>query len=489
MAQKYQARWQLRINQYIGIALICFLFLAANYIGYKHYFRKNVSLNTYTQLGSQTLSILNSLPSEVKIINFATPEGDATALLIMPDVAAVLEEYRYNSKGKVEIIKVDPFVNFVESKRYADLYKVSEKENVLIIDFKGQKKIVAYSDLADIDNSLAMLGGAPTVKSFKAEKAITSAIQALVEGKKSKVYFLSGHGEYDPTTTLREKSGYGIIADYINRQNVEIAQLNLLAAGNIPLDMDLLVIAGPKTSLLPVELEIIAQYLERTDKPARLLIMLDPKTQTGLETLLKPYGIIFNNDQAMTKVSVLGQVRVYGDVLAESYASHPVTEWIGKSGVNLNFRAGRSLTITTGAQVIPLALSPKSYWGETELDSLTPDFAPDKDKQGPLVMAAVVDKGSVADGGVKLKGAKIVAVGSASFLINQFVDVAPLDFFLNSMNWMLDKDQALGITPKRPEEFNVQLGDQQLQASFLLIAAIPVLGLGLGVLVWFRRRK
>jgi ABC-type uncharacterized transport system involved in gliding motility auxiliary subunit len=489
MASKKSSRWQLRLNQLIGLGLIFFIFLGVNYIGYKHFYRKNISLVNYTQLGGQTLKLLDSLPGPVRLIHFATPQGDPSAQLIMADVEAVLDEYRYKSKGKIELKKINPYIDFKEAKQYSEQYKVSDQENLIILDYNGQKKIIAYNELADIDNSMAMAGGAPTVKSFKAEQAITSAIQVLVQGKKAKVYFLSGHGEYDPMAPQDDKNGYFLLAEYIKRQNVEVARLNLVAQGGLPEDMDLLVIAGPNSPLSPIEIEILSRYLARTENPARLILMLDPKTQSGLEGLLKSYGVTFSNDLALTKVSILGQVRLFGEVLAEEFAVHPVTEWIGKGGVNLNFRACRSLVLTPSPQVTALVTTPEAYWGEVDLENKTPEFNADKDIKGPLIVAAAIDTGSVADGGVKLKGTRIVAVGGASFLINQMIDVAPLDFFLNSMNWALDKDTSMGISPKVPQEFNVSLGDKELQTSFLLLLAIPVAGGVIGFLVWMRRRK
>ncbi|NJK92171.1 MAG: GldG family protein [Blastochloris sp.] len=292
MTSKTSPRWQLRLNQLIGLVLLFFIFGAVNFIGFKHFYRKNVSLVTYTQIGVQTEKILQGLPGKVLLIDFASPQPESPDQLILRDVQTLLDEYKYKSKGKVELKRINPFIDFEEAKRYADQYKVSDKENVIIIDYNGQKKIVSYLDLADIDASLMRMGMPPTVKAFKAEQVLTSAIQALVEGKKSKVYFLTGHGEYDIMADPQRRDGYSLLADYIQRQNVEVAPLNLVSDGGFPADMDLLVIAGPNAPLAPVEIELLKQYLARTDKPARLMLMLDPKTQSGLEDLLKPYGVV-----------------------------------------------------------------------------------------------------------------------------------------------------------------------------------------------------
>lgn len=489
MASKNASRWQLRLNQLIGLALIVFIFIGVNYIGYKHYYRQNVSLINYTKLGGQSLKLIESLPGKVTLIHFATPQGDPSAPLIMGDLEGILEEYRYHGKGKIDLKRINPFIDFEEAKRYSEQYKVSDQENVLIVDYNGQKKVIAYNELADIDSSMLAMGGAPTLKAFKAEQAITSAIQTLVEGKKSKVYFLSGHGEYDPMAAQNDQGGYFFLSEYIKRQNVDVAKINLISQGGLPDDMDLLVIAGPNAPLAPIEIEILTRYLARTENPARMILMLDPKTQSGLESILKPYGVTFENNLALTKVSVYGQVRLYGEVRAAEFAVHPVTEWIGKGGMDLNLRACRSLTLASSPQVTALVRTPEVYWAESEIDNKTPEFSQDKDVKGPLVVAAAIDTGSVADGGVKLRGARIVAVGGASFLVNQQIGVAQLDFFLNAMNWTLDKDSSMGITPKIPQQFNVNLGDAELGTSFLLLLAIPVAGGFLGILVWMRRRK
>jgi len=489
MTLKKSSRWQLRFNQVIGLMLVVFIFFGVNFLGYKHYFRHNLSLINYTKLDGQTLKLIESLPAPVKIIHFATPQGDPSAPLIMGDVEAVLEEYQYSSKGKIELKKINPFINFEEAKRYSEEYKVSDQENVIIVDYNGQSKIIAYNELADIDNTLVGMGGAPSLKAFKAEQAITSAIQTLVQGKKSKVYFLSGHGEYDPSAAPQDQSGYFFLSEYIRRQNVEVAKINLISQGGLPDDMDLLVIAGPNAALAPLEIEILTRYLSRTENPARLILMLDPKTESGLEEILKPYGVTFENNLAMTKVSVLGQVRLYGEVRAGEFAVHPVTEWIGKGAMDLNLRGCRTLSLAQSPQVTALVRTPEVYWGESDITNKTPEYSPDKDIKGPLVVAAAIDTGSVADGGVRLQGARIVAVGGASFLINQHIGVAQLDFFLNAMNWTLNKETSLGIAPKIPQQFNVNLGDKELGTSFLLLTAIPLAGCFLGLLVWMRRRK
>jgi ABC-type uncharacterized transport system involved in gliding motility auxiliary subunit len=109
---------------------------------------------------------------------------------------------------------------------------------------------------------------------------------------------------------------------------------------------------------------------------------------------------------------------------------------------------------------------------------------------GPLTVAAAIDPSAVAGGEVDVEGPKIIAVGSANFLIDQKIRPSELDFFLNSMNWMLGKKDSLGIAPKQPQEFRISMPDNDKEIlSAVVFMAVPGVILVIGLLVWLRRRK
>jgi ABC-type uncharacterized transport system involved in gliding motility auxiliary subunit len=171
-----------------------------------------------------------------------------------------------------------------------------------------------------------------------------------------------------------------------------------------------------------------------------------------------------------------------------------VTNWLIRSRTSINLGPARSLTLKNPAQEgaprpVPLALTPESTWGERDFRSGTAAFDKDRDTPGPLTVAAAIDTGKVQGGEVSLQGAKVVAIGSGTFLINQLIGGAQLDFFLNAFNWLLDKQSSLGIAPKTPQEFRVSLDDSQKQKLQLAMFAVPLGAAVLGFLVWLRRRK
>jgi hypothetical protein len=145
-----------------------------------------------------------------------------------------------------------------------------------------------------------------------------------------------------------------------------------------------------------------------------------------------------------------------------------------------------------GVHAEPLLESLKGFWGETDyanLESTGAYFNPGKDKEGPLTIAAIVEKGAIGDQRVQAGGSRLIVVGSAHFIDNDAMDERSANFFLSSLNWLLEREHLIGIPPKPVKTFTLNLPDAQVGELFwITVLAIPA-GVGfLGLLVWWRRR-
>ena len=497
MTAKQQSKFQWKLNLAVGLLLVLVLFAVVNSVSYKHFYRKNIAVSNYTKLSSLTINQLRQLPGELKLINFASPRSDITAALIYEDVDRVLSEYRYYAGKKISVEKVDPYFDLEQARGLTEKYKLTVDDNVLVVEYNGQWKALGYRDLATVSNTDAMMGGAtPKVETFKAEQQITSAIQSLIQGRKSKVYFLTGHGEYDIKSDERSKEGYSSLRAYVERQNTQVEALNLAETGQIPADADMLVVAGPRLKYSAIEIELLDKYVQQQGgKGPRLMLLLDPDTESGLENFLKDYGVTFQNDMAMSKVMLLGQVKILPQAVATKFADHPAVMWLRKAGGNLSMGPARSLAVqplpdkTKTTTVTTLVSTPSSFWGEVEYKSGSVEFNAAKDISGPLNLAVAVDSASVSDGQVQLKGGKIVAIGTGTLFMNQLIGQQQVDFFINIMNWMLEGGKPFGISPKVPQEFaaNLEMKDLWTLAGILLL--FPLTAAAVAVLVWLRRRN
>jgi ABC-type uncharacterized transport system involved in gliding motility auxiliary subunit len=501
MSDKKQSKLQWKLNLFIGLVLVLVLYIGVNGIAFKHYYRKNVLIaSSYTKAGEQTVNLLKGLTEPLTITNYVASNSDPVTPLIAGDLDNLLDEYAYyggKGKGKVTIRKIDPYVNFEEAKKLAEEYKLTTQENVLIVNYKGQHRILNYSDLANVDTSQMVMGGAPRLESLKAEDAISSAIQSLAQGKKTKVYFLAGHGEYDPDTTDRDNMGYSILKSYLERQNSDVVKLNLVEMPKVPEDADLIISACPKSKYNPYELTVLQNYLQQGNngKGGRFVLMLDPGTETGLENFAADYGVTFQNDMVMAKFATLGQTKVVPNAIVSIYPSHPAVEWLKKSGMSVNLGPVRSLAIggeadkAKTAAITPLAKTATLFWGETDYKAPNIDFDASKDIAGPLNVAVAIDTASIGGGQVQLKGVKIVLIGGGQFLINQVIGPEQIDFFINITNWMMEGGKPLGIAPKVPKEFTVTMDSKQMTTLTTILLLFPVAGIMVAFMVWFKRRS
>jgi len=50
------------INQWLFLPILLFLVAGVNYIGWRHYFRTDFSINRFQELSGQSLNLLQNLP-------------------------------------------------------------------------------------------------------------------------------------------------------------------------------------------------------------------------------------------------------------------------------------------------------------------------------------------------------------------------------------------------------------------------------------------
>src|SRR5499427_4310816 len=236
-SEKKIGRARIGFNVLAQIVLVLFLVAMVNSIAFKHYARWDFSRDKKYALSDKTKRFLDTLKSKMRITIFFPPGTPISA-----DVQNLLTEYQYAGKGKVDIEHIDPERNLSRAKELFDKYKVVTDESLLVLDYDGRNKTVKASEMADVDQSGMALGEGPRVAAFKGEQAITSAMIDLVEGKKKTLGYVTGHKEpalsapSSPTTLLKT---------FIENENINFQELNLLDQPSIPVEVNAVMIIGP----------------------------------------------------------------------------------------------------------------------------------------------------------------------------------------------------------------------------------------------------
>ncbi len=300
--------------------------------------------------------------------------------------------------------------------------------------------------------------------------------------------FVIGHGEKDIDDY--QKNGLSLLRDALRRESYVLWKVFLPGEQSIPADCDLLVIPGPQQAFSTFETQIVERYLNTGGK---LLILVDPLKKTGLESVLHKWGIRLIDD-VIIEPEQKSSARDYFSLYVNQYFNHAITENIFRTATL--FPSARSVKLhqVSGRRLETnylLRTSPKS-WGERNIQSQGVSYDLGEDTKGSLyVGAAVAEASSQYAADVLEKTARLVVFGDSDFATNAYIiKLGNEDLILNSISWLAKRENMIAIRAKSPDRRKLVLSAGQKKTIFWMsVIAIPSVGLMLGAVVWWRRRR
>jgi len=481
-------RVQIGFNVLAQIILLLFLAAMVNSIAFKHYQRWDFSRDQKYALSDKTKRFLRTIKGKMRVIVFFSPSTPITA-----DVQNLLTEYQYAGKGKIDIERIDPERNLSRAKEMFDKYKVVSDESLLVIDYEGRNKTVKASEMAEIDQSGMAFGEGPRVAAFKGEQAITSAIMDVVQGKKNTIGYVLGHKE----PPLSGNTNISVLKAFIENENIKFQELNLFDVGAIPAELKTILIIGPQYDLSDREMKLLRDFW---DKQGRILLLLDPAAKTPkLGAFLNDLGVKANDDRLMVFLRTgIQELALTRDVQAHFLGGSPVTKHLADVRA-LFFGGTSSLTLepdrvrATNVRLDPLIQAEKGYFGETDYNSDNQaKFQADAKAAGaPPTIGAAVERGASADERVQMNSSRLVVVSNATFVQDNAVtqDQQALDFISGSVDWLLSREQLIGIAPKISKPLTFALNEDALRnLRWIVLVGMPLIFALLGAAVWWQRR-
>src|SRR6266550_3287598 len=428
-------RIRIGLNVVVQIVLILFLAAMVNSLSFKHYKRWDFSRDQKYALSDKTKRFLDTLKSKMRITVFFSPGTPITA-----DLQNLLTEYQYAGKGKIDVEQIDPERSLSRAKELFDKYKVVTDESLLVLDYDGRNKTVKASEMADIDQSGMALGEGPRVAAFKGEQAITSALIDLVEGKKKTLGYVLGHKE----PPLAEGSAISVLKTFIENENIQFKELNLLDLDAILEDVKTVMIIGPQYDFSDREMKVLRNFW---DKQGRILLLLDPAAKTPkLGAFVNELGVKVNDDRLMVFLQTgIQELALTRDVQARFLGDSPIKKGLaevrapslgGTSSLTLEPDRARAANIG----IEPLIQAEKGYFAETDYNTDNQaKFQADakRDDNTPITIGAAIEKGGSADERVQVNSSRLVVVSNATFVQDNAItqDQQGLDFISGSVNW------------------------------------------------------
>lgn len=428
---------------------------AGNYLAQAHKKQWDLTKDKVFTLADQSQKLLGGLNDDVIITAFYRkddPEGDALNDLV--------GRYRlYSERVHLELINPETHPDKVEK------YKVTEQGSRIIVEARGQEA---------------------RIKEIT-EEAVTNAIIQVSQKEKKKLYMTLGHGE--SAVDSEEADGLKTTVADLAGEGYTVDTVNLVENQTIPADAALLAIIGQKQALLAPEARLVKEYV---DKGGRLLLMVEPGITTGLEDLLKEYGMELGNNTVLDATEfgrLLGQGPDTAVVM--EYAEHPsVKDLAGAASVFKSARSVSEIPAQKGVAVTALAKTSARTWGESDIGG--GEWQWDVGEiRGPVTVAAAATLATTTVADKRSDEARLTVVGDAELAGNQYRTLANnRDFLLNLVAWTAEAEDRISIRPKSRAASRILMQPSQASmVAFFALDVMPVSLLSLGLAVWLVRRR
>jgi ABC-type uncharacterized transport system involved in gliding motility auxiliary subunit len=358
--------WQLRsteagTNALISTLAVIVILVLVNFLALRYPFKIDFTETKLFTLSPQSQEIVANLSQPLKVYIFEkSPNSQDQDLL---------ENYRRQNPKNFSFEFVDPQLKIALAEKF---------------------KVKLFGEVHLEYNNKNSLVQTLNPETRLSEVKLTNGIAAIQRDKQPLVYILQGHGE--PTLSQQEGSLSQAVTT-LTEKGYLVEELNLAVTPLIPPTADAVIITTPQRKLLAGEITILQQYL---DQGGNLLVMLNARQESGLQALLKDWGIILDQ-RVVVDGSGKGQVFGFGSLttFVLDYGAHPITENFS-NGISLFPEARAIMTQSVGGvETFPLLISNNQSWGESDLQSEAVELNLNEDIPGPLdIGVALVRKES-----------------------------------------------------------------------------------------------
>jgi ABC-type uncharacterized transport system involved in gliding motility auxiliary subunit len=440
----------------LSIAILC----GIAFLTTRHSVRFDWSEQKINTLSGQTLELLARLERDVEMTAFFNAAES-------PPVRNLLERYVHASE-RVSLTFADPN----QRPDLIEAYGI-DPSNLT----RGLIRIAVGENSLELDQF--------------SESEITNALLKLLQSDGRRIVFLEGHNERAIEGERGEEpTGFSQAAAALRNETYEVDSILLASLGDVPADVDLLILAGPTRPLSSPEHEALARYLERG---GALMVMVDPRAKTDLAEDLRSWGVVLGEDVVFdAKLALFGQATT---PFSGRYENHPITE---KMRDTVIFHMARSVQVAEEAagDLQELVFTGEDAWAETDLQGWTATGEAKYDVGDllgpvPLMVAGTAVLGMGTESDLEPMSARLVVFGDSDFASNELIaSYQNRDLFVNAVNWGVDDTDQISVRPPVSRASRFQMtGEQFTRIQTLSLFVLPEAIAIAGVVAWWVRRK
>ena len=464
------------ISTIIVIAAVIAVNYFVDYIADRFVLEIDMTSESEYEISDETAQLLSTLtePITITVLCDETDYANDADLRRLPKV---FQRYEQLSDGMVTVKYINAVTNPAIFNSYNDLGDLSTKD--IIVESEKRYKSMNPHDLLEYttdsnDSSTSYLTG------LRAEQRLTSAILYVTANKVPKAAYITGHHE---TVNLEEMD------DLLTSGNYEVTTLSLMQAGEIPSDVDMLIISQPLGDYTEEEIEMLDVFL---NDGGRMIVTYASNTPSlpNLEAYFEEWGVAYESQMVYDTercyagwnayiLPNISQVEGLTDNLdSKSYAIIPGARPIRCLWDQDNWR-GTQVLMTTSNSAYAKDLSSESTAYEKS----------DDDVSGPFNVGVLAYQNEMHNLNSTYSYVLFLNAGFVSDSALSSMSFLNKDYFLSALNFMSDDSESVVIASKDLTTANLVVpGSAKAVLYYLLIFIIPGVCLVGGVLVWARRR-
>jgi len=465
-----KTRLQLRLQSWIFLALFLTVIGLLAWLSQRYQVEADWTASGRNSLSGASITLLERLSGPVTITAFAR---QSNLLPTRQNIRDLVERYR-KYKPDIELTFIDPDAAPEQTRKMGITV-----DGELVVSYQGRSEHITVLK----------------------EETLTNTLQRLLRSGTRKLVFLDGHGERKPDGQANHD--LRLFTEQLASKGIHSERLNLNTTPAIPEDTALLIIASPQVDYLPGEVKLIQDYLA---KGGNLLWLHDPGSLHGLKSLATELGIEFVPGVIVDPTTRLLGISDPSFALVARYGDHPVTRnfslmtlYPRACGIRVSDQDKAKNNTTWRAT--PVLLTVERSWSETGPLEGVIEYNPGQDTPGPLTLGLALDRDRPGPAetpkpdaaGTKTSPGRqrVMIIGDGDFLSNSYLgNQGNQALGANLINWLSNDDTFIAIPVSTAPDTELVLSETTWSLlGLLFLFGLPLLLLGSGVTIWWRRRQ
>jgi ABC-type uncharacterized transport system involved in gliding motility auxiliary subunit len=513
-------------NFTITVLIVIGILAVANFFSYQLFFRWDLTENNDYSISKVSKRAAGKLDDIVNIKVYFSENLPSQYITLRQEVGDILDEYINYSNGNIRVEFIDPkddedLARELMMKGIPELqFNVLEKDKYQVVrGYLGMT--VEYADKIE---------AIPVVQDTRnLEYQVTLAIKKVTGQIDATIGFVTSNSTLSAENEIR--NAYRKISELFKVRNVDLS-----AGGEVPSDIDTLIIAGPKERFSEEQLKAIDAFMMRPSsadpdfaastangvasegRGGSLLILADGvkvedglmavSNDLGLDGLLENYGVKLNHDLVLDVSSGMAS---FSQGFITFSTNYPFWPKVLKPGFDQNNAAVAKLEsvlfpwassieilsdkISEENNISYLARTTSKAWTQTDNFNLSPQqmFVPSGSTGQQNLAVAVSGKFNSAYGAGSTDAGRLIVVGDSDFMTDGFAQRNPdnLIFFQNLVDSLSLDEDLINIRSKGVTERPIKELSDGVKAAVRYgnIFGLTLIVVAFGLIRYFVRRR